>query len=158
MTQPTTSWAEPGSILVDMNPELCVRFAVDDQVLSDLHSRAFAQPTGAPQPWAQRLERHSLTWVGAFRQRRLVGFVHACWDGGSHAFLLDTVVDPLHRREGIGRALVHRLTQEVAASGCEWLHVDYEPHLASFYEQTCGFRTTSAGLMQFTGEATPGQG
>jgi hypothetical protein len=47
-------------------------------------------------------------------------------------------------------ALVHRLTQEVAESGCQWLHVDYEPQLAVFYEQVCGFRTTHAGLIQLT--------
>ena len=28
----------------------------------------------------------------------------------------------------------------------EWLHVDYEPQLAPFYEP-CGFRPTAAGLM-----------
>ena len=30
--------------------------------------------------------------------------------------------------------------------GCQWLHVDYEPHLEEFY-QGCGFRPTLAGLM-----------
>jgi lincosamide nucleotidyltransferase len=30
--------------------------------------------------------------------------------------------------------------------GVEWLHVDYEPHLADFY-RACGFRPTKAGLI-----------
>jgi hypothetical protein len=28
----------------------------------------------------------------------------------------------------------------------EWLHVDYEPHLARFYEE-CGFRHTEGGII-----------
>jgi hypothetical protein len=33
------------------------------------------------------------------------------------------------------------------AVGCQWLHVDFEPNLASFYLDTCGFRRTDAGLV-----------
>src|SRR5882762_5211828 len=84
-----------------------VRFAVNDQVLSYLHSRAFGCAMTTPQPWAQRLQRHSLTWVGAFDRDSLIGFVHACWDGGSHAFVLDTAVDPDHQRQGRGNRRRH---------------------------------------------------
>lgn len=130
--------------------DLRVRFGVDDRILSELHARAFAYPEPAPSlpvlPWRSRLERHSVSWVGAFDGDMLIGFVHACWDGGLHAFLLDTVVDPDYRRHGLGRELVLRLTAEVRAAGCEWLHVDYEPHLDSFY-RGCGFRSTKAGLL-----------
>ena len=73
--------------------------------------------------------------------------MHACWDGGAHAFLLDTVVDPAYQRRGIGRTLVQALVAEVSAAGCDWLHVDYEQHLADFYLQACGFRPTAAGLI-----------
>ena len=135
-------------------PEVRVRFAVDDAVLSDLHARAFGNPWTATQPWAQRLERHSVSWVGMFAGPALVGFVHACWDGGAHAFLLDTVVDPDLRRHGIGRRLVEALVDEVTAAGCEWLHVDYEPHLDGFY-RSCGFRPTAAGLVALS--ADPGR-
>lgn len=128
--------------------DLRVRFPVDDEVLSELHSRAFTgQAAMAVIPWAARLQSHSLTWVGAFLGDLLVGFVHACWDGGPHAFLLDTVVDPDQQRQGIGRRLVQVLVVEVRAAGCEWLHVDYEPHLASFYRDACAFRPTEAGLV-----------
>ena len=128
-----------------------VRFAVDDAVLSDLHARAFGNLWTATQPWAQRLERHSVSWVGMFAGPTLVGFVHACWDGGTHAFLLDTVVDPGVQRQGIGRRLVEALVAEVAAAGCEWLHVDYEPHLDGFYRD-CGFRPTAAGLVALSAD------
>ena len=128
--------------------ELKVRFPIDDQVLSELHARAFGNRSSGPQPWAQRLEHHSLTWIGAFEHDTLIGFVHACWDGGSHAFVLDTVVDTNHRRQGVGQALIQALVDQAVAAGCEWLHVDYEPHLSNFYEQACGFQRTSAGLVR----------
>lgn len=131
---------------------LRVRFAVDDRALTDLHARAFGHDdrTSAHHltPWADRLDRHSLTWIGAYAGEDLVGFVHAVWDGGAHAFLLDTVVDPALRRRGLGQALVRALTEQVMAAGCEWLHVDYEPHLESFYTDACGFRPTRAGLIR----------
>ena len=133
-----------------MSAELKVRFTVDDTELSRLHHRAFNP--GSPEadatatPWAARLERHSLTWVGAFDSGRLIGFVHAVWDGGAHAFILDTAVHPDFQRLGIGRDLVLAVTAEAFKAGCEWVHVDYEPGLADFYENSCGFRPTAAGL------------
>src|ERR1700745_1170233 len=133
-----------------MTIELKVTFPVDDAVLSALHHSAFspgaAEAGAATRPWASRLERHSLTWVGAFSSGQLVGFVHAVWDGGTHAFILDTAVDPDFQRLGIGRDLVHAVTAEAFKAGCDWVHVDYEPGLADFYENACGFRPTPAGL------------
>lgn len=131
-----------------MAHDLRVRFPVDDAVLTRLHARAFTghEPAGVV-PWPARLERHAVTWVGAFAEDELVGFVHACWDGGEHAFLLDAVVDPGHQRRGLGRRLVGRLVTEVRVAGCTWLHVDHEPHLAGFY-RGCGFAPTEAGLLR----------
>lgn len=80
----------------------------------------------------------------------MVAFVHVCWDGGRHGFLLDTVVHHAHRRQGLGRAVVVTAAEEAAKAGCEWLHVDYEPQLADFYRQACGFRPTEAGLLRLT--------
>ncbi len=103
-----------------MTPDigLRVRFQVDDDVLSELHRRAFGGPAGAPGPWAERLQRHSLTWVGAFDADDLVGFVHLCWDGGVHAFVLDTMVHPDHQRRGIGRSLLRAAAAEGERAGC----------------------------------------
>lgn len=107
---------------------LRVRFTVDDGVLSELHRLAFGGSVIASQPWAERLQRHSLTWVGAFDEDNLVGFVHLCWDGGAHAFVLNTMVHPGYQRRGIGRELVQAAAIEGLRAGCQWLHVDYEPH------------------------------
>ena len=90
---------------------LVVRFPVDDAVVSGLHARAFATGDREVRPWAARLERHALTWVGAFDQERLVGFVQVAWDGGEHAFVLDTMVDPAAQRNGIGSELVAAATR-----------------------------------------------
>lgn len=128
--------------------ELRVRFAVDDAALSELHALAVGATAAEPHPWAERLARHSLTWVGAFDGERLVGFVHVVWDGGAHAFLLDTVVHPERQRGGLGRALVAAAVAEARRAGCAWLHVDYEPELAAFYRDACGFAPTEAGLLR----------
>jgi predicted N-acetyltransferase YhbS len=76
-----------------------------------------------------------------------VGFVNLAWDGGVHAFFLDTTVHPAWQRRGIGQRLVNLAAQESRRSGAEWLHVDYEPHLEPFY-RACGFRQSLAGVMR----------
>ncbi|WP_250034884.1 GNAT family N-acetyltransferase [Paractinoplanes maris] len=133
-----------------MTATLIARFPVDDRQLSALHARAFGGDPSVVTPWARRLERHALTWIGAFEAGRLTGFVQVCWDGGSHAFLLDTAVDPAGQHEGLGTALVAAATAEAHTAGCEWLHVDFEPHLAHFYLDRCGFQPTDAGLIRLT--------
>ena len=91
---------------MDRSLQFRVRFAVDDRALSHLHAKAFGVHADEVLPWAQRLERHAVTWVGAFQGDDMRGFVHACWDGGAHALLLDTVVDPAHQRRRVGLAMV----------------------------------------------------
>lgn len=90
-----------------------------------------------------------MTWIGAFDTDKLVGFVHVVWDGGKHGFLLDTAIHPAYQRTGMGAVIVAAAAGQAAAAGCEWLHVDYGPPLAGFYE-ACGFGSTAAGLMRLT--------
>jgi GNAT superfamily N-acetyltransferase len=89
---------------------------------------------------------HSLAYVAAFAGDAVIGFVNVAWDGGIHAFLLDTTVHPQWQRRGIGRGLVHAAVMAARARGIHWLHVDYEPQLQPFYA-ACGFRPTQAGLL-----------
>jgi GNAT superfamily N-acetyltransferase len=91
--------------------------------------------------------QHSLTWVAAYDGEQLAGFVNVAWNGGAHAFILDTTVHPGYRNHGIGRELVRLAAEAARQGGCEWLHVDFEPQLAPFYE-ACGFGPTAAGLMR----------
>ncbi|MEU1527396.1 GNAT family N-acetyltransferase [Nocardia rhamnosiphila] len=130
-----------------MTANLRIRFAVDDGVLSRLHADAFGGDH-VLSPWKARLEQHSRSWVGAFVGDGLVGFVHAVWDGGRHAFLLDTMVAPDLQHQRIGTSLVTTLISDLRELGIEWLHVDYEPHLNGFYRETCGFDATGAGLLR----------
>jgi GNAT superfamily N-acetyltransferase len=99
--------------------------------------------------WAdfQPMLAHSLAYICAYDGATLVGFVNLAWDGGIHAFLLDTTVHADWQRRGIGRALAREAVTVAAARGMEWLHVDYEPHLDGFY-RGCGFQPTLAGLIR----------
>ncbi len=94
-----------------------------------------------------RVLRHSLADVAAFDDERMVGFINVTWDGGAHAFLVDTTVHPDYRRHSIGTSLVQRATEGARAAGCSWLHADWEETYATFYER-CGFSRTNAGLIR----------
>jgi ribosomal protein S18 acetylase RimI-like enzyme len=98
--------------------------------------------------WWDQIRPHSLGWVTArLADGTLAGFVNVAWDGGDHAFLLDTKVASRHQRQGIATELAARAASHAKAAGCEWLHVDFEEHLAPFYFGACGFRSTPAGLI-----------
>jgi GNAT superfamily N-acetyltransferase len=97
--------------------------------------------------WHGQVERHSLGWVCALDARRLVGFVNVAWDGGVHAFVIDTLVESTRRRHGIGRGLLEVATRESRSAGCEWLHVDFEEQRRGFYLDGCGFTPTPAGVL-----------
>jgi GNAT superfamily N-acetyltransferase len=122
------------------------RASVDNAALDALHAAGFGY---APQgiDWQARLTRHSVGWVCAHRDDVLAGFVNVVGDGGVHAYLVDTVVAQEARGHGVGTALVAAAVAGARAAGCQWLHVDYEPHLAAFYQQACGFTPTAAGLI-----------
>ncbi|NML50115.1 GNAT family N-acetyltransferase [Streptomyces sp. R302] len=117
-----------------------------DVELNALHAEGFGHPA-LDVDWRARVGRHSLGWVCAREGGDLVGFVNVVWDGGGHAFLLDTVVAGERRRSGIGAELVAEAARQARAAGCEWLHVDFEDDLRSFYVEACGFRPTAAGLL-----------
>jgi GNAT superfamily N-acetyltransferase len=123
------------------------RGEVDNAAVNRLHAEGFEHPL-LDIDWRTQLKSHSLGWVCARRYGELVGFVNVAWDGGVHAFVLDTVVAASARRAGIGTELVARAARGAGAAGCEWLHVDFEDHLRGFYFDACGFQATNAGLIQ----------
>lgn len=114
--------------------------------LNALHAAAFEHPV-FDDGWRSQVERHSLGWVTARVGDELVGFVNVPWDGGVHAFLVDTIVAPTYQRRGIGSSLVEVAVRETKAAGCEWLHVDFDDDLRGFYFEACGFEPTNAGLI-----------
>jgi GNAT superfamily N-acetyltransferase len=122
------------------------RGVVDNDAVNALHAEAFGQAQESVDWWT-RLHRHSLGWVCAHEHDRLVGFVNVAWDGGVHAFLLDTMVAQDMRKTGVGTELVRTAVQGARDAHCAWLHADFEGHLRRFYVDACGFRPTDAGLV-----------
>jgi GNAT superfamily N-acetyltransferase len=122
----------------------CISPALSSEEVNDLFAAAWVHHER--RDFAPVLQR-SLVYICAYLGSHLVGFVNVAWDGGAHAFLLDTTVHPDLRRRGIGRRLVLLAADEARERGTQWLHVDFEPHLRLFYEG-CGFRPTEAGLLR----------
>jgi GNAT superfamily N-acetyltransferase len=119
----------------------------DNTELNALHAEAFGHRV-LDDDWHGQVHGYSLGWVCARRDGDLVGFVNVAWDGGVHAFILDTIVALDTRREGIGKGLVGVAVTGTRASGCcEWIHVDFEEDLRPFYFDACGFTPTDAGLL-----------
>ena len=118
----------------------------DNAAVNALHAEGFNHPP-LDVDWLTRVRRHSLGWVCARDDGDLVGFVNVVWDGGVHAFVLDTVVAGGRRRSGIGAGLIDEAALRAREAGCEWLHVDFEDDLRAFYVDACGFAPTTAGLI-----------
>jgi GNAT superfamily N-acetyltransferase len=128
---------KPMTIRYELSPP------VSNEALNTLFAAAWENHTESD--FAPILSR-SLVYVCAYDTDRLIGFVNVAWDGGIHAFLLDTTVHPDVQRRGIATELVSQAAAAAKARGIEWLHVDFEPHLLQFY-RGCGFQPTEAGLM-----------
>lgn len=123
---------------------------INNDELNALHADAFQTGvvTAEERDWHSQLHRHSLGWVAARAEDRLVGFVNVVWDGLVHAWIQDTMVATDLRRRGGGARLVGTAHEEAKQAGCEWLHVDFEDRLRTLYYQACGFTPTSAGLIR----------
>jgi GNAT superfamily N-acetyltransferase len=119
----------------------------ENHEINELHAEAFKHPL-TNDDWREQLERHSLGWVCARCDGKLIGFVNVAWDGGVHAFILDTMVRTTHQRLGVGAVLISSAVEGAKAAGCEWLHVDFTDDLTDFYFKACGFSPTRAGLIQ----------
>jgi ribosomal protein S18 acetylase RimI-like enzyme len=125
---------------------MIIHYAVSKRPDLTEYRSLWAAAWDAPGPATMNHLTHSLTWVCAYADSQLVGFVNVAWDGGVHAFLLDTTVHPEYQRRGLGAELVRRAAVEAQSRGLHWLHVDFEPQLEGFY-RGCGFRHTGAGLI-----------
>jgi ribosomal protein S18 acetylase RimI-like enzyme len=115
--------------------------------LNALHAEGFRHRL-LTDDWRTQVQQHSLGWVCAQQDGELVGFVNVPWDGGVHAFILDTLVARHAQHRGVGTSLVTAAATHARAAGCEWLHVDFDGDLSGFYFGACGFTPTQAGLIQ----------
>ncbi|GAA1440755.1 GNAT family N-acetyltransferase [Leifsonia poae] len=118
-----------------------------DEEINALHAEAFGHEP-SEDDWNDQLGRLSLGWVTARDDAGLVGFVNIIWDGSTHAFVEDTAVAARVRRQRIGVRLIEIAREHSVEAGCEWLHVDFEDHLKTFYFDACGFMPTNGGLLK----------
>jgi GNAT superfamily N-acetyltransferase len=139
-------------VLVDSQKTITnhqVDYRISPPVTNEELNALFATSTWPNHEWWDLVPvlQKSLGYVCAFQGNRLVGFVNIAWDGGQHAFLLDTTVRQDMQHQGIGIELVRRAEDLAREAGLEWLHVDFEERLSEFYEK-CGFKDTKAGLIK----------
>lgn len=121
------------------------RGALTDDEMVDLVASYGVTPVPG---WWDQIRPHSFGWVTArLGEGVAVGFVNVVTDGGDHAFLIDTKTRGDYQRRGIGAALVKFAAEHAKAADCEWLHVDFDPHLGAFYLDACGFEPVDAGLI-----------
>lgn len=124
-----------------------IHIRIKPPVSNDELNNLFATAWGNYKPHDfQPILNHSLLYVCAYHDERLVGYVNMAWDAGVHGFLLDTTVHADYQRQSIGVRMVQVAVDAAREYGIEWVHVDYEPHLEKFYRQ-CGFKPTEAGLI-----------
>lgn len=124
-------------------------------VPAELHALFIEAATADTAVELETMLKRALFYVCAFDGVRLVGFAKVIDDGGVHGFLLDPTVSPPLQRQGIGTALVGACAAEAKKRGIEWLHVDFEPRLESFYRR-CGFAQSRAGVMNLGTQASTG--
>ncbi len=89
--------------------------------------------TGEPDTLV-RAVRGSLRVVTARFHGKLVGLARIVGDGATIAYLQDVLVDPSHRREGLGRRLVETVLQGPGEVRQQVLLTDAEPGQRAFYE------------------------
>lgn len=63
----------------------------------------------------------------------LVGMARALSDGVSDAYILDVVVDPEFRTQGVGRTIVKRLADHLVSFGIDWIVCIGVPGTEAFY-------------------------
>ena len=133
--------------IADGDPRFEWRGTFSSDELNALHAECFEHRL-FDDDWWKQVNTFSLGWVCMRVAGQLTGFVNVAWDGGVHAFLLDTMVAAPWRRQGHATRLVEEAVAQAKLSQCEWLHVDFDPHLRDFYAGACKFAPTDAGLIR----------
>ncbi|GAB4813780.1 hypothetical protein N2152v2_000826 [Parachlorella kessleri] len=84
---------------------------------------------------------YSTIWVRAARKSRLakqgqlLGFARATSDGALSATIWDVAVHPAWQRNGLGRAMVERLTASLVTDGIATITLYAEPGVVGLYEK-----------------------
>ncbi len=95
------------------------------------------------------MARNSFAICGAFDGNTLVGMMRTLSDGLSDAYLLDLVVEPEYRGQGIGRAIVKTLNKHLQSLGLDWIVCIGVPGTETFYKQCGAVSMTDYAPMRF---------
>lgn len=94
---------------------------------------------------------HSTIWVRSCKQSRvarmgqLLGFARATSDGVFTATIWDVAVAPAWQRSGLGRAMMERLTRQLAEDGIPSITLYAEPKVVGLYKKL-GFQSDVDGI------------
>ena len=81
---------------------------------------------------------------------RLLGMMRSLSDGCSDAYLVDLVVLPEARQQGIGKGIVERLVSHLSALGVDWIVCIGAPGTEAFYHSPAGQRMEGFFPWRFT--------
>ena len=127
----------------------------DDEMVELVDSHGGRSSAG----WWDRIRPHSLGWVTArTTDGTVVGFVNTAWDGGDHAFLLDTKTRGDWQRRGIATELVRRAAHHAKAAGCELVPDEILVPLAGVGLVRLRAKVEEHGLFEVFGRPTMEQG
>ncbi len=79
--------------------------------------------------------KNSYCAFGAFDGAKMVGFFRALSDGVSDAYLLDLIVDPNYRKQGIGSKLTSAITTKLKSDKLSWITCIATPGNEKLYAQ-----------------------
>ncbi|MEY4715838.1 GNAT family N-acetyltransferase [Lacticaseibacillus paracasei] len=99
-----------------------------------------------------RLERaltHSLTVLGAYEGKQLVGLIPAVGDGETILFIQDLLVLPEYQRRGIGKQLIEALLARFPEVRQRVLLTDDDPKTRSFYKAAGFVESQQVGVIAF---------
>ena len=123
------------------------RAPFDNADVNTLHAEGFAHAV-LDIDW--RTRSSGTAWAGSAPStlHRLVGFVNVAWDGGVHAFVVDTLVARRRRRHAASATGSSRWPNGRAAPpAANGSTSTSRRTCASFYLGACGFAPTPAGLI-----------
>lgn len=76
---------------------------------------------------------------------RLIAFARVLTDGAFKALVFDVIVDPAHRKSGLGKLLMDTIVSHPDLAQVEHIELYCKPELTAFYERW-GFKETPADL------------
>ena len=85
--------------------------------------------------WLDRLVEGSFCFVGAFSGKEMIGMGRAVSDGASDAYIQDVTVLKEFRGQGIGAAIIEKITEFLRDGRIGWIGLIAEPGTQAFYRR-----------------------